>query len=571
MPRQYLRSSTTRGRAPSARKVSPYEAIDPPSLFNVGHKAWVDPSPLPVPSANKSCNPGTYAATVAGLVAGDVLTLADGDYSGLTTIITAAGTAGSPIYIRALNRHGARFTGASRIEFSNAAAYIKVSGLLFEDVTLTKAVLMQGTNHRITDCIFRRVGDSAGGSSTGMIYFSNPNWTPTGDGLPAPTTLVTNNQVDSCIFVSPRNAVCWWDHGCLNNRFLGNWIIGPTNQPANDSYVLKFGFGAALDASNLDVSFNTIGYVRSQSESTTSDYQRSSPYTIGFKQSSVLFSNNLIYDGRTEFRYSNNCTVRGNVILNGDINIGGTGHLIENNYIRVLQSKDGYGGFLMYTDFANGDTGDYEGVILHKFGLCFKNSTVRSNTFVGGVDMAGPEINAVYVAAPVSGLLAGNGTGGQPTHDIPSGIIWNDNLHIKMATTQKFGASNFWATLASRSSTGVTLGAGTTITLPNTGGNKGTLGLRPGLQVSFVSGTGGITGGTTISSITNSTQLVLSAAPSSTGTATIRFDMPLSMYQSGFTFTNNRFASVYAADSAISGQLSLTGVLGSNGNRAGWI
>jgi hypothetical protein len=279
---------------------------------------------------------GTTAALQAAinqLQPGDELRITKGTYEGVLDI-NVSGTPDKPITVRSDTPQGATFTGASA--FNITGAYITVADFRFAQ-TGANVIRLEGKRTKVLNNVFEQCGDGKSGASDGIVVTKNlsAGW-PTANALGVLTSAPSveqQNLIAGNKFLQPKNTVYWQDHGMIGNEFSFNNIEGPHGMQANfETEAIKIGYSFGTDETKTRVVFNTI-----------SNWS-GIPYTIGIKSNRTLVGYNLL-SGRIQLRYGNNNAVIGNVILDGDLHVGGSGHLIKFNVVRTITPRDNYGPF----------------------------------------------------------------------------------------------------------------------------------------------------------------------------------------------------------------------------------
>ncbi len=373
-----------------------------PLLSDVGPSATSRPK-LPIGRTTRVVSVSDLDGLSAALktaTPGTAIELRDGTYEGELEV-TANGTATTPIVIRSARAQGARFIGKTQIRL--LGRYTVLDGLLF-DRTGASTLEIAGMGNRVTNSMFQECGDGSSGSSAGLILLDNP--APDGysdpDGLARP--LVDRRaMVDSNTFVRPLNTVIWQNHGLQGNSYIGNRIIGPHGIKEGESEAIKIGFGFGAESTKTVISYNEI-----------TDWE-GWPYVIGIKSSNVELTANVLSKGRLEVRYGNSVTLRRNVVLNGDMFIGGNGHTVSGNVVLSSTSRDRLGPLIVSgTGSTVSDLGSYDGTTKPIYYRAMTNSTISDNTFVsldpdeaGTVFMLGL-VDAVWSAPPRGNTFSRN-------------------------------------------------------------------------------------------------------------------------------------------------------------------
>lgn len=120
-------------------RLSVREPGQPPQV----HLATTMTRPLPpvAGAPNKTAAPANLVSQLAGLMPGDVLELASGDYAVSGLQLTRSGTAAQPIVIRGASRTGTVLSNASRV-----LQILGVSHVTLENLTLRGSGVNSGTN-----------------------------------------------------------------------------------------------------------------------------------------------------------------------------------------------------------------------------------------------------------------------------------------------------------------------------------------------------------------------------------------------------------------------------------------
>jgi hypothetical protein len=378
---------------------------------------------------------------------GDVVSIADGTYHG-TLVFDSSGEAASQVVIRPAHA-GKVVWEEGRFELTGS--HIVVLGLTItsRDANFVR-ISEQARDIRISGFTFDNVGSGDDGSSTGIIRIeSDPSSPP---GVPTqsspPVAIDRDIFIDGNTFDRPRNTVLWVSHGNQGINFVHNKIQGPHEISGGETEALKFGYGTGLfEQADSRIAFNSI-----------TDWS-GLPYLIGIKMSGVAIIANFIGQGRVEIRSADHCLIVGNVISDGDLQVGGVGHTISNNYVRTIHDKDSFGPFMMYA--SNGDppyTGDpwfYE---------AFTNSTITDNVFFNAASSTGyavlmghaqfattgprPHDNVftrnVLISETDGTLVVDNGHDAN-TDALVKANVWQENRYVSPNATPhpSLGPSNF--------------------------------------------------------------------------------------------------------------------------------
>jgi hypothetical protein len=315
-------------------------------------------------------------------------------------LAAAGGNISGPTVIR-----GGTYSGKVTITGNN----VVITGVTFTGAS-SDLVRITGMarNVRIYRNTFTNAGSNAGAGSFGLIKV-DPDPSVTDNATTQRVQIVRSLTIDENTFNQPRNAVMWVNHGNQRIRFSHNTIIGPAFAPTGDSEneVIKFGWndGTREDAQSV-FAFNTI---------TNYDGR---PYTVGIKMSGWQVVGNIL-SRRTEIRSANNIRFVGNVIADGDLQGGGTGHTVAKNYIRTLVDHDGFGPLMMYSSNGNG------------FYVVWKNGTFTENTIVNDASSNGYGVLLFHSQM-------------SPVVERPNGNTFTDNLFVTRLAAGAIGSG--WIT-----------------------------------------------------------------------------------------------------------------------------
>jgi poly(beta-D-mannuronate) lyase len=130
-----------------------------------------------------AANPAALADALARAQPGDSIVLADGTWRDATVTLSAAGTAGAPITVRAQTPGRVIFSGESSLIF--IAPHVTVDGLLFtQGTTKQNSVIQFGSDHgRLTNCAIIDYNPPDVATSYYWVYFQG-----------------NHNRVDHCYF-----------------------------------------------------------------------------------------------------------------------------------------------------------------------------------------------------------------------------------------------------------------------------------------------------------------------------------------------------------------------------------
>lgn len=389
---------------------------------------------------------------VNGLLPGDVLDVGPGEYAGSIVIPeTVKGTATNGIVIRSTTDGAAIFTRCGRqSELGGTpcikvdSQYVTIMGFRFTG-TKDAAVELQGSRNRIYANTFTDTGTGDNAGCCALIV-SPHDWRNKSWNDPNPTMLLRYNRVDRNTFSNIRNAAYAQGHGVVGTVFANNTIIGPPGIEGDwETEAIKIGGDFAKEATDTTIEFNTI------------KNWRGAPYTIGIKSSNVTVAYNLIELGDINLRIANDTRVIGNVLLDGTIVAGGSGHLIADNYVRTPSAPAGFGPLIGMTNVSvSNSAGNFNGVDKPFYFARFEHSEVVGNTFI-----VSGQSHAVYFVIVAS----------EPN---PSDLTFTGNTFVRSSPGSFVGGIDNLATANDiRSNTFVCLAACNERTLSvSAGGNK---------------------------------------------------------------------------------------------------
>jgi hypothetical protein len=374
-----------------------------------------------------SADVGAVADALDDAGPGTRIVLAPGEYAGDLTI-DVSGTAEAPVVVASEPAGGVRWTGG-RITIEGS--HVTLAGIEF---TSGERDLIRVTGEsvgvRIHGNRFVEAGSGDDGSTFGMVKVDpSPDWrqNPVAND-PPPVPVRRDLVIDANAFVRPRNTPIWVSHGNTHLQVCHNVFEGPHAIGAGETEALKFGFGDGFyEDADSRVAFNTI-----------TDWE-GRPYVIGVKMSGVDLVGNLITRGRVEIRAANSMRVVGNVIADGDLQVGGRGHEITDNYVRTVTDRDGFGPFMMYATSGEPPY-DREPVWFYR---AFADSLVARNTFWNAAGSGGFAVVMGHAQFATTGERPnGNAFVGNRFVSGTDGSIVIDNGHA--SDTGRLVAGNTW-------------------------------------------------------------------------------------------------------------------------------
>lgn len=300
------------------------------------------PDPVTPPAPEKPEGPVVqavkYVASAAELkalgtlAAGDVVVWRDGTYADAAAEIKAAGTAESPVVLRAETPGGVRFTGTSRLNI--AGSHIVVSGLWWQDPVPVsgKAVVTfsKGSSAcTLSDCAIT-------GDHTAQDAATDTKWV---------SLYGSENTVEGCTMRDKRNIGClmvvWLETGVTPRHTIsGNSFSRPATLRGTD--------GKAINGQET-IRIGTSDYSMQQAACTVEENyfyhcHGEQAENISNKSCGNLYRRNLFVEcqGTLTMRHGNGCTVTGNYFLGngmegtGGVRLIGEDHTVEYNYFEGL-------------------------------------------------------------------------------------------------------------------------------------------------------------------------------------------------------------------------------------------
>lgn len=360
-------------------------------------------------STTTSSTTTTTPASTTTVPAPNTYTVGAGD----SALRLAAPTGAATMTVAQLAAAGGSITGPTIIRGGTYAGRVTITGndVVITGVTFTGAqsdlirITGNATRVRLYRNTFTNAGSNAGAGSFGLIKV-DPHPSVTDNAAAQRVAIDRRLTIDENTFTNPRNAVMWVNHGNRRIRFSHNTITGPAFTPTGDSEseAIKFGWndGVSDDATGSVFAFNTI---------TNYDGR---PYTVGFKQSGWQIVGNILAR-RTELRSANNIRFVGNVIADGDLQGGGTGHTVAKNFIRTLVDRDSFGPLMLYTTNNSG------------FYVVWKGGTFTGNTIIN--DSSSDGYGVLLFHSQFSGVT-----------ERPNGNTFTDNLFVSKLPSGRIGS-----------------------------------------------------------------------------------------------------------------------------------
>lgn len=308
------------------------------------------------------------SAAAASASPGDTLVVQDGTRAEWRFALRAAGTAASPITLRAETPGGVRFTGNVRIEITGS--HLVVSGFLFEEALSSRhasIVEFRNARHcRLTDCSFVNCGDpqSTFTRTINMAYGSS------------------HNRVDHCHMtgtLSMGMGVVVRDseagRGNTDNRFDHNYFKDIRRLSSNGQEPIQLG--------QDQTAFGHVS-VRAVVEHNLFENASGDGEIISNKSADNVIRRNTMRDSKAGIclRGGRNTLVEGNYCRRTrGIRIFGDGHTVINNYLEETE----YGICLDAGQHSKGDfvsrevSGSYEAAS----GVLIANNSIVNPTVSG--------------------------------------------------------------------------------------------------------------------------------------------------------------------------------------------
>lgn len=274
-----------------------------------------------------------FKAIIPGLLAGDEVVIASGNYSNWTIDLPNKGTKAKPILIRAAAIGKVIFSGnVDQTLFKLTGNFIILSGITFK-----KCVLLKGDSK---NGVFIELKNSQNCQVTACLFLEN-----TVKGQFMPLVIVSgngnNNKIDNCTFTAnvdnqdlqvkitkescPQNTLI--EKNIFTNKQKVSWKNGNGGecvQIGQDPVLLGQQVAKSIIRENRFVNCNGESEVISNKSSGNSYLKN-------------YFENN---DGELVMRGGHDCIIDGNTFNGGTggIRINGSGHIITNNKISNIKT-----------------------------------------------------------------------------------------------------------------------------------------------------------------------------------------------------------------------------------------
>ena len=210
--------------------------------YNTAQQYTTSLLPVILPTANKTCTPGTITTALSGLVPGDHLQLQSGTYAPFS--VSVSGTVGNPIYISCA-------TGAT-VHSSTTGRIITISGdyIVFDTMTITGTGVDSELNYKLNGGSLAGVYSEAfyQNRNTAGITIRNSNisgvdvfckaWKTSTSWLIYGNTISGNNAFDVRHSIPPGATYpnAGWNDSGVNLHGLGNCIFQNTWSGFGDTW-----------------------------------------------------------------------------------------------------------------------------------------------------------------------------------------------------------------------------------------------------------------------------------------------------------------------------------------------
>ncbi len=273
----------------------------------------------------------SFKAALKEIVPGDVIIWKNGTYENLALKLTAEGSEGSPITLRAETPGGVVFTGLSSIQLKGS--YLAAEGFAFKklDTSVKNPILTAAKGSsccRFSDILIDGTGSKASEIDSKWVNLY---------GL--------RHEVSNCSFIDKRNMGClfvvWMEadiipeHRILNNYFTRPYTHYDDNGKARNGQ-------EAIRIGTSDFSLNPANCLVKGNHFYRCHGERAE--IISNKSCGNLYEGNLFEegDGTLTLRHGNDCIVKGNYFYSGGksevggVRIIGERHTVENNVFLEL-------------------------------------------------------------------------------------------------------------------------------------------------------------------------------------------------------------------------------------------
>lgn len=385
--------------------------------------------PDPLPSGQEAgvvvSDTESFRAALRNAKPGDTIVWADGEYENVAVKMSASGTEGAPITLRAQTPGKVVFKGVSSIQLQGS--WLVAEGFSFTglDTSVKGSVLTfakGSSNCRISDC--KIDGRSSKPSEVDTKWVSMYG---------------THNEISHCTFLEKKNMGCllvvWMEDGIVPGHVIAdNYFTRPythyddKGKARNGQESIRIGT-SDFSMSNADCIVRGNHFYRCDGERAE---------IISSKSCGNIYEGNLFEEGEGSLtlRHGNGCIVRKNFFLSGGrtevggVRIIGERHLVEGNFFFNLTGSN----YKSALCVVKGESG----AALNGYWTA-KDCIVRDNLFVdcrnGIVVNYGQR--ETQDSAPVNLLIKGNTIISGKNYMIPVNVMegtpsdavrWEDNI-----------------------------------------------------------------------------------------------------------------------------------------------
>ena len=386
--------------------------------------------PDPLPSGQQDAGPvvrdvESFKAALRASKPGDTIVWADGEYENVAVKMSASGTEGAPITLRAQTPGKVVFKGVSSIQLQGS--WLVAEGFSFTglDTSVKGSVLTfakGSSNCRISDC--KIDGRSSKPSEVDTKWVSMYG---------------THNEISHCTFLEKKNMGCllvvWMEDGIVPGHVIAdNYFTRPythyddKGKARNGQESIRIGT-SDFSMSNADCIVRGNHFYRCDGERAE---------IISSKSCGNIYEGNLFEEGEGSLtlRHGNGCIVRKNFFLSGGrtevggVRIIGERHLVEGNFFFNLTGSN----YKSALCVVKGESG----AALNGYWTA-KDCIVRDNLFVdcrNGIVVNYGQRDT-QDSAPVNLLIKGNTIISGKNYMIPVNVMegtpsdavkWEDNI-----------------------------------------------------------------------------------------------------------------------------------------------
>ena len=262
-------------------------------------------------------------AALDGASPGDVIVVKNGNYADFTLVLNRSGTAEAPIVLRAESGGKVSFTGQSG--FHVRGSYLKIDGFVFNYATkfsdtIIRLIRFDGAHHNeVVNCAFYSCGFD---KNAHLILLTRGS---------------THNQIHHNYLenirgqgIGVRGEADNTDNHIHHNRINGTWEDGE----ANGQEPIQIGQSQSHNDNSLNtvVEYNLIENMVGDADAELISNKTSGNY---LRWNTFLNNEDTNRDTRRlELRGGNDCVVENNYFDGSGIHVYGTGHIVQNNYIK---------------------------------------------------------------------------------------------------------------------------------------------------------------------------------------------------------------------------------------------